>query len=89
MAGAQREALRTAFGISAGPPPDRFLVGLAALSLLSEAAEQQPLLCVIDDAQWLDRASAQAPGFATRRLAADPAGLVFAAQLPGEDADHR
>ena len=64
----QREALRTAFGISAGSAPDRFLVGLAVLSLLSDAAEQQPLVCVVDDEQWLDRASAHVLGFVARRL---------------------
>src|SRR5580700_88661 len=73
----QRAALGVAFGLSAGAAPDRFLVGLAALSLLSEVAEQQPLLCVIDDAQWLDRASAQVLAFVARRLLADPVALVF------------
>jgi DNA-binding CsgD family transcriptional regulator len=81
----QRDALGVAFGLKAGAAPDRFLVGLAALSLLSEAAEQQPLLCVIDDAQWLDRASAQALGFVARRLLADRVALVFATREPGEE----
>src|SRR6516225_3924641 len=79
----QWEALRTAFGQAAGPPPDRFLVGLAVLSLLSGVAGERPLVCLIDDEQWLDQASAQALGFAARRLAADPVGLVFAAREPG------
>jgi len=83
--GPQQGALRTAFGISAGPAPDLFLVGLAVLSLLSAAAEDQPLVVVVDDAQWLDRASAQALGFVGRRLAADPVGLVFATRAPGEE----
>src|ERR1700730_8048142 len=81
----QREALGVAFGLTTGVAPDRFLVGLAALGLLSEVAERQPLLCVIDDAQWLDRASAQALAFVARRLLADPVALVFATHEPGED----
>src|SRR6516162_2207309 len=81
----QRDALRIAFGIAAGPPPDRFFVGLAVLSLLSEVAGDRPLVVLVDDAQWLDRASAQALGIAARRLAADPVGLVFAARDPGAE----
>jgi DNA-binding CsgD family transcriptional regulator len=85
LPGPQAEALRTVFGISAGPAPDRFLVALAVLSLLAEVAADQPLVCVIDDEQWLDQASAQALGFAARRLAADPVALVFGARVPGAE----
>jgi DNA-binding CsgD family transcriptional regulator len=85
LPGPQREALQTVFGISAGPAPDRFLVALAVLSLLAEVAREQPLVCLVDDQQWLDQASAEALGFAARRLAADPVGLVFAARVPGAE----
>ena len=68
----QRDALRIVFGLTAGPPPDRFLVGLAVLNLVSEAAEERPLVLVIDDAHWLDHASSQTLGFVARRLRAEP-----------------
>ncbi|HEY6760012.1 MAG TPA: AAA family ATPase [Baekduia sp.] len=78
LPGPQRDALSTTFGLSAGAPPDRLFVGLAVLSLLSDVVERQPLLCVVDDAQWLDRASAQALAFVARRLLADSVAMLFA-----------
>jgi hypothetical protein len=84
----QREAMEVVFGLSAGGAPDRFLVGLAVLSLFSEAAEQRPLMCVIDDAQWLDQTSALTLAFVARRLLAEPVGLVFAAREPGDELQH-
>jgi len=81
----QRAALRTAFGLGPESVPDRFLVGLATLSLLADAAEEHPLVCLVDDLQWLDHASAQVLGFVARRLAAQSIGLIFAARVPGDE----
>src|SRR3954454_9423498 len=84
LPGPQRSALEITFGLRGGTAPDRLLVALAALGLFSEAAQERPLLCVIDDAQWLDGASAQVLGFVARRLLAEPVVLVFAARQPAE-----
>ena len=78
----QQAALGVALGLRAGHAPDRFLVALATLSLLSEAAEERPLLCAVDDAQWLDEASAQALAFVARRLLAEPVAIVFVTREP-------
>jgi len=79
----QRQALGSAFGLVAGPPPDRFLVGMAALTVLTDAAAARPVLCLIDDAQWLNQVSIEVLGFVARRLYADRVGMVFAAQGGG------
>jgi DNA-binding CsgD family transcriptional regulator len=81
----QREALAVVFGQSTGPAPDRFMVGVATLTLFADVAEQQPLVCIVDDAQWLDRASAQILGFVGRRLLAEPIVLVCAARTGSAD----
>ena len=84
----QIEALGVVFGVTGGARPDRFLVGLGVLSLFSEAAEERPLLCVVDDAQWLDQASVQTLAFVTRRLLAEPVGIVFATRDPSPALEH-
>ncbi len=83
----QRDALAVAFGLQDGPPPDRFLVGLGVLTLFSEIAEAKPLVCLVDDVQWFDRASAQSLGFVARRLAAEAVVMVFAVREPWEAND--
>ena len=81
----QCDALETVFGLRAGAGPDRFLVGLGTLGLLSDVGHERPVLCVVDDAQWLDQASALTLAFVARRLRADPVGMVFAAREPGRE----
>ncbi|MFD1523143.1 AAA family ATPase [Pseudonocardia yunnanensis] len=81
----QRDALSMVFGLLEGNAPDRFFIGLAVLSLLSDAAEERPLVCLVDDAQWLDQASAQTLAFVARRLLAESVALVFATRESGDD----
>ncbi|MDX6453341.1 MAG: hypothetical protein QOH16_3390 [Gaiellaceae bacterium] len=85
LAPPQRQALATAFGLSAGGLPDRFVVGVAVLNLLAKAAEEQPLLCIVDDAQWLDQASMQTLGFVARRLSTEPVALMFGLRTPSAE----
>jgi DNA-binding CsgD family transcriptional regulator len=87
LPGPQRDALGVAFGIIDGPSPDRFVAGLAALSLLAAVAEERPLVCVVDDAQWVDRASMQVLAFVARRLLAESVAFVFAVREPGTGLD--
>ena len=87
LPGPQRDALATAFGISSGDPPNRFVVGLAVLSLLSDVARDRPWICLIDDAQWLDRVSSQTLAFVARRLLAESVAIVFAVREPIQEPD--
>jgi len=81
----QRDAVEVAFGLRSGTAPDRFEVGLAMLALLAEVAEQEPIVCIVDDAQWLDQASARTLAFVARRLMAESVALVFAVREPAEE----
>src|SRR3954452_22475303 len=81
----QQDALRVALGLTSGAAPDRFRVGLATLTLLAEVAEADPLLCLVDDFQWLDEASGQVLGFAARRLLAEPIAMVFGVREPSDE----
>lgn len=85
----QQTALHVAFGQQVGAAPDRFLVGLAVLNLLAEAAEERPLLCIVDDAHWLDEASAQVLAFVARRVSAEEVALVLSVRDPADDGDLR
>ena len=87
LPGPQRQALGSAFGLVEGPPPDRFLVGLAALTLMTDAAVERPVLCLVDDAQWLDQVSVEVLGFIARRLYADRVGMVFTVREGEERAE--
>jgi DNA-binding CsgD family transcriptional regulator len=82
LAAPQQNALRVALGVRSGDAPDRFLVAVAVLNLLAETADERPLLCLVDDAQWLDAASAQALGFVARRLLAEPVAMIFSLREP-------
>ena len=87
LPGPQQDALRVALGLSFGDAPDPFLVGLGTLSLLSEVAAERPLVCLVDDAQWLDGATSQVLGFVARRLLAESVGIVFGVREPSGERD--